>query len=732
VEAGPRVLCYAAMNAVKYKAFRQNGLVRGLTCAAAVPLLLLASGTQLQYPAARRSAQVDDYHGTKVADPYRWLEDADSPETAAWVAAENKLTREYLARIPERTRIREHVTRLVNFETYSNEFGWGGRYFVSHNSGLQNQYVMFTMGSAEGEGRVIIDPNTLHADGTAALTGTSVSRNGRWLAYGIAQAGSDWSDLRIRDLNTGKDRDDVIHWTKFSDASWIPDSSGFYYSRFPEPAAKAVLTATNLNARVYRHILGQPQSADKLVYADPAHPKQAAYPEVTEDGHYAILTIDEGDAGKNAVFYEDLRKPGNVVVKLIPNFVYLYSFIGSIGSEAFFYTTDGAPKERVIAIDLNHPDRQHWKEIVAEKPETIDTVILAGGKLLVSYMKDAHSAAKLYSSDGRFLRDVSLPGLGTAYWSSAEQKAIELFYSFATFTSPPSIYRFNLNTGQSELIHASKLNFDPTQYVTEQVFYHSKDGTRVPMFLVHSRGINRNGRNPVLLYGYGGFNIALTPWFSSAHIAWMDMGGIFAVANLRGGSEYGEAWHLAGTKLHKQNVFDDFIAAAQWLISNRYTSPDRLAIEGESNGGLLMGAVVNQQPHLFGAVLAGVGVMDMLRYDKFTAGVGWVGDYGSPDNPQEFRALLAYSPLQNIRPGTHYPAVLVTTADHDDRVVPGHSFKYTATLQAAQAGSAPILIRVETRAGHGGGEPRLKLIDLYADQYAFVLRNLKMSLPNTF
>jgi prolyl oligopeptidase len=722
------------MNTVRRIAFRRASFIkRGLAFVAVLPLMLLSSDAHLHYPVVRRSAQVDDYHGTKIADPYRWLEDADSPETAAWVAAENQLTSQYLAVIPEREHIRKHLTRLVDFETYANEFAWGGRYFIWRNSGLQNQYVLFTMDSPKGEARrAVIDPNTLRADGTAALTDTSVSRNGRWLAYGIAQAGSDWSDLHVRDLNTGKDRQDVIHWTKFTYASWMPDSSGFYYSRFPEPAAKAVLTATNLNARVYRHILGRPQSSDSLVYADPAHPKQAAYPDVTEDGRYAILTIDAGDASKNAVFYKDLQKPGNAIVKLIPDFVYIYSFIGSVGSEIFFNTTDGAPKGRVIAIDLNHADRRQWKEIVAEKPETIDSAVLAGGKLLVSYMKDAHSAARLYTSDGRFLHDVLLPGLGTASWSAAEQKATELFYSFDTFTSPPSVYRLNLNTGESALMHASKLSFDPAQYVTEQVFYHSKDGTRVPMFLVHRRGVNRNGRNPVVLYGYGGFNIALTPWYSSAHIMWMDMGGIFAVANLRGGSEYGEAWHLAGTKLHKQNVFDDFIAAAQWLISNKYTSPDRLAIEGESNGGLLMGAVVNQRPDLFGAVLAGVGVMDMLRYEKFTAGVGWVGDFGSPDNPQEFRALLAYSPLQNIHPGTPYPAVLVTTADHDDRVVPGHSFKYTATLQVAQAGSAPILIRVETRAGHGGGEPRLKLINLFVDQYAFLLKNLKMSLPNTF
>ena len=678
------------------------------------------------YPAAKRVDVVDDYHGVKVADPYRWLEDTNSPETKAWVEAENKVTEAYFARIPQREKIRARLTELFNYERYNGAFQVAGKYFLFRNDGLQNQDVLYVADSPDGPQRVLLDPNTLRADGTAALSGLSVDRDAKRVAYAIAQAGSDWSEWRVRDIATGKDLPDLVQWTKFTNADWTHDGGGFYYQRFPRPTDKTALTAANQNAQLYLHRLGEPESEDKLIYARPDHPNWLFGSTVSDDGHYLILEVGTGDAAKNLLFYQDLTATQPRMVELIHQLAAQFHFVGNRGTELFVHTTDGAPKGRIIAIDTNHPDRADWKEVIPEQAETLGAAQYIGGKLILSYLKDAHSVAKIAGLDAKIEREVPLPGLGTAAWSPAHSNDTELIYSFDSYTAPLTFYRYDLKSNQSTLFRRSKLSFDPSRFETEQVFYHSKDGTRVPMFLMHKKGIQLNGQNPTLLYGYGGFNIAVTPNFSPMFLGWAEMGGVLAVANLRGGSEYGEAWHLSGTKLHKQNVFDDFIAAAEWLIANKYTSTPKLTVFGGSNGGLLIGAVLNQRPDLFGAAMPAVGVMDMLRFNKFTIGAAWEGDYGSPENPEQFRALYAYSPLHNIRPGVHYPPVLITTSDHDDRVVPGHSFKYAATLQAAQGGHAPILIRIETRAGHGAGKPTTKRIDEAADRFAFLIHELHM------
>ena len=682
--------------------------------------------TKSAYPPAKKVDTVDDYHGTKVADPYRWLEDTNSPETAAWVEAENKVTEAYFSHIGERAKIRARLTELFNYERYNGAFEVAGKYFLFKNDGLQNQDILYVADKPDGPERALLDPNTLRADGTAALAGLSVDRSAKLLAYAIAQAGSDWSEWHVRDIATGKDLPDSVQWTKFTTAEWTADGRAFFYQRFPQPNDKAALTESNKNAQLYLHRIGEPQASDRLIYQRPDQPRWMFNSSVSDDGRYLVMDVYTGDESKNLLFYQDLNAAEPRTVELISQQTAKYSFIGNQGSEFYLLTTDGAPKGRVIAVDVNRPERANWKEIVPEQAETLSAVQYAGGKLMLSYLKDAHSVAKIAALNGKMERELALPGLGTTGWSPARATDTELIYSFASYTAPLTFYRYDLKSNQSTLLRKSKLSFDPGRYETEQVFYKSKDGTRVPMFLVHKKDLQRDGKNPTLLYGYGGFNIAETPNFSPSFLAWAEMGGVLAVANLRGGSEYGEAWHEAGTKLHKQNVFDDFIAGAEWLIANKYTSTPKLAIFGGSNGGLLVGAVLNQRPDLFGAAMPAVGVMDMLRFNKFTIGSAWEGDYGSPENPEQFRALYAYSPLHNIRPGTHYPPTLITTSDHDDRVVPGHSFKYAATLQAAQGGPAPILIRIETRAGHGAGKPTTKRIEEAADRFAFLVHELHM------
>ncbi len=681
------------------------------------------------YPTTRQVDQVDTLHGVKVADPYRWLEDdvRKSEEVASWVAAQNQVTFGFLKAIPERDAIQKRLTELWNYERYSAPSKVAGKYYFSKNDGLQNQSVLYVADKPDGEPRVVLDPNTWSKDGTIALAGLALSDDGRYLAYGVAEAGSDWRTWRVLNLTTGKVLDDEVKWVKYSGASWTKDGRGFFYSRFDEPKQGAEFQGLTFNQKVYYHRVGTPQADDVLVYARPDQPKWGLLAQVTEDGKYLVISSRQGTAQKQRVFIKDLTEPYGMPVELIDNFDNEYSYVGNDGPVFLFKTDLDAPRGRVIAIDLRKPAKAEWKEILPQTAEALESVSWVGNLLVADYLRDAKSLVKMFTPDGRFVREVELPGIGSAGGFGGKRTDTETFYTFSSFATPPTIYRYDLLTGKSELFRQAAVKFQPSYYEVKQVFYQSKDGTRVPMFIAHKKGIKLDGSNPTLLYGYGGFSAALTPGFSVSRVAWMEMGGVFAQANLRGGSEYGEEWHQAGTKLKKQNVFDDFIAAAEWLVANKYTNPAKLAIQGGSNGGLLVGACMNQRPDLFGACLPAVGVMDMLRFHKFTAGRYWVDDYGSPDNPEEFKALLAYSPYHNLKKGVKYPPTLVTTADTDDRVVPGHSFKYAAMLQACQAGPAPVLIRIETRAGHGAGKPTAKQIEEVADMWAFLVKTLKMT-----
>ncbi len=683
----------------------------------------------MKYPVTPQTNQVDVYHGVSVADPYRWLEDDNSLQTKAWVQAENAVTFAWLKTIPERPAIRARLTRLWNYERYGVPHKEGGRYFFSRNDGLQNQSVLYTLPALEAQPSVLLDPNQLSADGTVALAGYAISADGNRMAYGLSVSGSDWEEWRVRDVRTGQDLPDVVRWVKFSGASWTKDGAGFYYSRFDEPTAAAQLTTANYFHKLYYHRLGTPQSADRLVYHRPDQKDWGFNGNVTDDGRYLVITSTQGTDPRHRVFYQDLQQSDAPVVPLLTDFDAAYDFIDNDGPVFWFRTDLQAPRGRVIAIDITKPARNQWQELIPQTRDTLVSAHVVGGQFVVSYLHDAHSQVKMFDLAGRLLREISLPGLGTAGGFGGKRGDAETFYAFTSYTVPGVIYRFDVRSGASTVFRQPQVAFDPAAFETKQVFYASKDGTRVPLFITHRKGLVLNGRNPTLLYGYGGFGISLTPAFSVSVLAWLELGGVYAVANLRGGGEYGEDWHQAGTKLKKQNVFNDFIAAGEWLVTNKYTSPRKLAIAGGSNGGLLVGAVANQRPELFGAALPAVGVMDMLRFHKFTIGWAWASDYGSADNQDEFKALYAYSPLHTIRPGTKYPATLITTADHDDRVVPAHSFKYAATLQAAQAGSAPVLIRIETKAGHGAGKPTAKLIDEAADKWAFLVKVLRMKVP---
>ncbi|HEX4137497.1 MAG TPA: prolyl oligopeptidase family serine peptidase [Bryobacteraceae bacterium] len=705
---------------------RTSLLIGGMT------LLLSAQTAQhMAYPPAPRTNQVDDYHGVKVADPYRSLENADAASTVKWVDRENALTFSWLAKIPGREKIRTQLTSLWNYEKFTKLFKAGGHYFYFHNSGLQNQPVLYVTESLNGHPREFIDPNTYRKDGTVALTRQNVSWNGKLMAYAVAQAGTDWNEWHVRDIETGKDLPDVVSWSKDGTAAWAPDDHGFYYTRFPEPPPDKVLTAIALNEKIYFHKLGDPQKADKLLYERPDHPDWTYAPQVMEGGKVMIIWIESSVPGVDLLAWVDLAKsdPTNSsspVKDLVTKAEHSYYPIEIADSLLYLRTNDGAPRGRVIGMDLRQPDRSHWKQIVPEREETLEDAVMAGGRLVLSYMKDAHSTARLVTFDGKPVAEIAMPGLGTAEWSPARLRDEEMFYRFAGYTIPPGYYRLDLRTGKTNLVRQGKVNFDAAAYETKQIFYKSKDGTRIPMFISSKKGLKLDGSNPTILYGYGGFDIAETPNFQPYIAEWMQMGGIWAVATLRGGSEYGEAWHQAGMRGKKQNVFDDFIAAAEALIAEKYTSTPKLAIYGASNGGLLVGAVLNQRPDLFGAAMPSVGVMDMLRFNKFGFGAQWTGEYGTPENPEDFKILRAYSPLHNIRK-TQYPPVLITTADHDDRVMPGHSLKYAATLQQAQEGSAPILIRIETRAGHGAGKPTSKQIGEWTDRFAFLESALKMN-----
>ncbi len=680
---------------------------------------------RLAYPPSRQDPSVvEDYHGTKVADPYRWLEDPDAPESRQWIEAQNKLTFGYLERIPARERLKARLTELWNYEKFGAPSRQGSRYVYTRNSGLQNQNVLYVADSLEAEPRLLLDPNALSADGTVALSGMDFSHDGNLLAYGLAASGSDWNEWRVRDVRTGKDLPDVVKWVKFSGASWTKDGKGFFYSRYDEPKANEALSGANYYQKLYFHKLGTPQSQDVLVYERKDQKEWGFGGSVTDDGRYLIIQVWRGTERKNQVFYKDLSQPKSKVVELLTGFDAAYGFIDNDGSRFFFETDLDAPRGRVIAIDVKKPARANWTEVIPQGAETVTAVSLVGERFFVNSLKDARAQVRVHGLDGKPLGEVALPGLGTVYGFGGKRQHTETFFAFTSFTTPTTIYRYDVKTGQNSVFRAPKVGFDPSQYETTQVFFNSKDGMRVPMFLSHKKGLKLDGTNPTLLYGYGGFNASITPSFSVSNLVWMEQGGVYASVNLRGGGEYGREWHEAGMKLKKQNVFNDFIAAGEWLIANRYTSSPKLAILGRSNGGLLVGAAVTQRPDLFGVALPGVGVMDMLRFHKFTIGWAWTSDYGSPDNAEEFKAIHAYSPLHNLKPGTKYPAMLVHTADHDDRVVPAHSFKFTAAAQAAQGGEAPVLIRIETKAGHGAGKPTAKVIEEVTDLWAFTLHEM--------
>jgi prolyl oligopeptidase len=747
-----------------------------LSFATAVSIDAQSSPAALRYPAAERGPQVDVYHGTSIADPYRWLEDTDSPKTKSWVEAENQVTFGYLGTIPERSSIRARLTQVWNYPKYDVPEKKEDRLFFSENSGLLNQSILY-LRDGNRPARVLLDPNTLSADGTVALSVWEPSPKGKMLAYAVSASGSDWQEIRLRNVDNGRDTRDTLKWVKFSGISWTKDDKGFFYSGYDPQTSGNKLTNVNRNQHVYYHRVGTSQSADQIIFDQKDKPDWLFDAQVTDDGRFVILTVYEGTDSRTRLYYIFLDNPGKPsitapVVRLIDDLESENDFVHNTGDYFLVRTDRGAAKGQLVQIDINNSDPRRWVTVIPEGKDALKSVDVAGGQLVTTYLQDAHSSIRLYAmpdfsdprlnrgqsgpggrnqgplpggrtpapSDDRrrltapgyaFIGEIDLPGIGSVGDISARTKDNEMFFSFSSFLSPPAIYRYDVKRRTSQVYKVPQLPIDVSRFETRQVFYNSKDGTRVPMFITMKKGAALDGASPTILYGYGGFDVSETPSFSPANLVWMEMGGIYALANIRGGGEYGKSWHEAGMLDRKQNVFDDFIAAAEYLIKEKYTSTPKLAISGGSNGGLLVGAVMTQRPELFGAALPAVGVMDMLRFHKFTIGWAWTSDYGSPDDPKQFAVLRAYSPLHNIKPGTRYPATLVTTADHDDRVVPGHSFKFAATLQAAQAGPAPVLIRIETSAGHGAGKPTTKRIEEAADRLAFLVKNLGMqvSLP---
>lgn len=678
-----------------------------------------AARPRLAYPATRRGDVVEDHFGVKVADPYRWLENdvrSDS-DVRNWVDSENRVTNAFLATLAGRKALEQRITELYNYERFGVPAKKGGRYFYAHNTGLQNQSVLFVRDRVGGEGRVLIDPNPWSKDGATALAEWEPNEQGTKLLYAIQDGGTDWRTLKVRDVRTGKDLADEIKWVKFSGLSWAKDGSGFYYSRFPAPKAGATYQSLNEHQQVYFHKLGTKQSADRLIFATPKRPELNHGAQVSDDGRWLVITSSSGTDPRYEVTLVDLKNAKAKPRVLIPGFEHNYSYVGNRGSAFYFISDDGAPRQKIVSLDIAkaHPAA---KTVVPEDAATLDGASLVGGKLVASYLADAKTEVRVYSPEGALTRKIALPGIGTAAGFGGKFEDPETFFAFTSFNRPTTIYHYDVKTGAEDVWAAPKLAFNPDDYKVAQLFYTSKDGTRVPMFVVRKASVT--GPAPTLLYGYGGFDISLTPSFSATRLAWLEKGGVYAVANIRGGGEYGKEWHDAGRLAKKQNVFDDFIAAGEYLKAHGIASPHGLAIQGGSNGGLLIGAVVNQRPDLFDAANAEVGVMDMLRFDQFTAGRYWVDDYGYPEKEADFKTLFAYSPYHNIRTGVHYPPMLVTTADTDDRVVPGHSFKYTAALQAADPNGAPHLIRIETRAGHGSGKPTSKIIEEASDVMAFL------------
>lgn len=678
---------------------------------------------KLTYPKAEKVDTVDVYFGTEVADPYRWLENDTSAATAAWVEAENKVTNEYLAQIPFRKQLLERLTNLANYEKIGAPFKKHGKYYFYKNDGLQNQSVLYVQDSLEGEPRVFLDPNKLSDDGTVALTGLSFSHDGKYAAYTISRSGSDWTEIYVLDTVTGQLLDDHIEWAKFTGAAWQGD--GFYYSAYDAPVKGKEFSNVNENHKVYYHKIDTPQTEDKLIYQNPAYPKRFYYTGTSEDER--ILFVYESGAGRgNNLFIKDLKKANAPFIQLTTDFDYQYSPIEVIDNNVYIFTNYGAPKNRIMVADINNPKLENWKELIPEMESVLSSAEVIGGKLFLTYDKDASNHAYVYSQKGEHMHEIKLPSLGSVGFSGTKDDK-ECFFVFTSFTTPGTIYKYDMDKNSYELYRAPKVEFNSDDFVTEQAFFPSKDGIMIPMFLTYKKDLERNGNNPVFLYGYGGFGISLNPGFTTSRIPFLENGGIYAQVNLRGGSEYGEEWHIAGTKMQKQNVFNDFISAAEYLINNKYTNPDKIAIVGGSNGGLLVGACMTQRPDLFKVAIPQVGVMDMLRYHKFTIGWNWASDYGTSEDSQEmFEYLKGYSPLHNLKPGTKYPATMVTTADHDDRVVPAHSFKFAATLQECNDGTNPTIIRIDSKAGHGAGKPMAKVLEEQADIYGFIMYNLKM------
>ena len=682
----------------------------------------LAPTARPAYPPTPRVEQIDEYFGVAVADPYRWLEELDSEQTREWVEAQNDYTAAVLGSVPQRARIHARLTALWDYERWSVPVRAGNRYAYLRNTGLQNQAVLVVTRSLDEPGRVLLDPNTFSADGTVALSGLVFSNDGALLAYATSASGSDWKEWRVRDVATGKDRADLVRWSKFSTASWRRDGSGFYYGRYDEPAAALQFKATNYYQKLYFHRLGTPQSTDVLVYQRSDHPDWNIDGYTTEDGRYLVIFLSQGSDPRNGVLISDLA--GGELTELCPEGVAHYAYVGNDGGTFYFLTTLDAPAGRIVAIALE--DRTVC-ELIAPTADAIDDVALFGDTFVISYLRDALAYVTMRGLDGLHIRDIPLPGLGSVGGFGGKRRARETFYAFTSYTVPATIYRYDLGAQESKVVFTPRLPYRPETLVSRQLFYTSKDGTRIPMIVTAKKGIEPGADAPTILYGYGGFDISVTPEFSPAVAVWLEMGGIYAVANLRGGGEYGEAWHLAGVKEKKQNVFDDAIAAAEFLIGEGWTTARKLAIKGASNGGLLAGACIVQRPDLFAAAVPSVGVLDMLRFPRFTIGWAWISDYGSPDDPDDFATLLAYSPYHNLSDGTTYPATLISTGDHDDRVFPGHSYKFAAALQAAQSGDAPILLRVDVKAGHGAGKPTVKVIDEVADRYAFLVLALGMN-----
>ncbi len=692
-------------------------------CAVLVPA---AFGQKFQYPQPRRADQTDDFHGVKVADPYRWMEDTESAETRQWIDAENKLTQSYISGIPQREAIKNRLTEIWNYERYSAPSKiTNGFYIYSKNDGLQNQSVLYRASSINDPGTVFFDPNKIRDDGTAALNGSNFTDDGKLWAYGVAQAGSDRTEWHIRDTATGKDLPDTLAPNRNGFDAWTKDDSGFYYSSYAQTEKGAELKQATQFQKLYFHKLGTPQSQDTVVYERPDNGQYFSNSEISEDGNWLIISVGKGTERMNMVYFKNLTMEKSAITPIVENLDNNWNFLGNDGSVFYFGTDKDAARGRIVKIDaLNQA--KGWTEVIPESPDTLNGISFINDQFVLNYLHDAHTVIKIYDRSGKFVREVKLPGLGSAGGFGGKRADSETFYNYSSFNAAPAIYRYDMKTGKSTLFRESKVKFDATQFEVKEVFYPSKDGTKVPMFLTYKKGLKLDGTNPTILYGYGGFNIPSTPGFSAARIAWLEMGGVYAVACIRGGSEYGKDWWKGGSRLNKQNVFDDFAWAGKWLIDSKYTSTPKLAIQGGSNGGLLVGATLNQHPDWFGAAIPQVGVMDMIRFDKFTIGWAWRSDYGDPTNDADFKAMYAYSPYHNAKPGTKYPPTLVTTSDHDDRVFPAHSLKYTAAMQYAQAGDAPVLIRIQTRGGHGAGLPTALAIEQQADIYAFLVKSLGM------